>query len=188
MGCNLITLSEYKAYAEIKSTNSDALINILIPRISQFIKNYCRRSFSDYTYDSKVEIYNGGDEYIILEENPIINIVSVEFSSDYGQTYTALTEFTQWVLDGELIRPIQSTTFQEQLLGYRITYTGGFDPLPEDLKQAVVDLISYYRKNDGVVNSTKFTNTTTMQIEYISDVSLPAYIRRILDFYISDYA
>lgn len=188
MGCNLVTLSEYKAYAEIKSTNSDVLINILIPRISQFIKNYCRRTFLDYTYDSKVEVFNGGDEYIMLEENPIINISSVEWSSDFGQTYTPLTEFTQWVLDGELIRPITTDIFQEQLLGYRVTYTGGFDPLPEDLKQATMDLITYYRKNDGNVNSTKFTNTTNMQIEYISDAALPAYIRRILDFYISDYA
>ncbi len=59
--------------------------------------------------------------------------------------------------------------------------------VPEDLALAVFDLISYYRKNDGAVNAIKRTDTTTMQIEYISDTSLPSHIRRVLDLYIADY-
>jgi hypothetical protein len=187
MAENLITLSEYKNYVDISSTNSDAVINSLIPRISDFIKNYCNRSFNDFVFDDKVEIFNGDEPHFILAETPIINIVSVEWSTDYGQTYTALTEFEDWVLDGYLIKPIQTTNFQKQLLGYKITYRAGYSELPTDLVLAAMDLVTYYRRNDGTVSSTKFSNTTTMQIEHISDAALPAYIKRVLDNYVAQY-
>lgn len=186
-GDNLITLAQYKAYAGISSTTQDAKINLLIPRISQFVKTYCKRTFVDYVYDNKVEVFNGDSTSLILEETPIISVVSVEYSTDFGQSYTALTKFVDWVPDGDYIKPVNAVSFPYVLLGYRVTYKSGFEDLPEDLLQAVTDLITYYLKNDGSVSSTKFSNTTSMQIEYISDASLPAYIRRILDYYVSDY-
>ena len=50
-----------------------------------------------------------------------------------------------------------------------------------------MDMVSYYMKNDGTVKAVKFTNTSTMQTEFISDIALPSYIRRILDNYVLDY-
>lgn len=187
MPSNLITLENYKSYAGINSTNQDAKINILIPKITQFVKNYCRRTFIDYVSTAKVEIFNGDLPYFILEETPIIAISSVEWSTDYGQTYTALTEFEDWLLDGELIKPITAEKFQEQLRGYKVTYTAGYSTIPEDLLLATMDLVTYYLNNEGSVNATKFSNTTSMQIEYISDAALPAYIKRVLDHYVADY-
>lgn len=187
MGCDLIKLADYKKYVGITSNNQDTIIEILIPRISQFVKTYCNRTFADFTYDPKVEVLEGNSSRLILAETPVIEIVSVEYSNDYGQTYSALTEFTDWVLDGDYILPIGVDSFPKAIRGYKITYKAGYDPLPEDLVQAIMDLVTYYRKNDGGVNTTKFSNTTNMQIEYISGQALPAYIKRILDQYILEY-
>lgn len=185
---NLVTRAEYKAYMGISSTNSDAIIDILIPLVSQFVKNYCRRSFVDFVDTPKVEVLRGGVPYLMLLEAPIISINSIELSSDYGQTYTTLTEFTDWVLDGELIRPIGTESFPDYIRGYRVTYSAGFDDVPEDLRLAVMDLITYYSKNDGAVNALKHVNTTSMQIEYITDTALPSHIKRVIDYYVSDYS
>ena len=187
MALNLVTLAEYKAYAELNSTNNDSVINILIPNVSQLVKNYCRRTFVDYVDTPKIEIFRGGVPYIMLEENPIITITSLELSIDYGQTYTPLVEFTDWVLDGNQIFPLTSTEFPKYLRGYKVTYTGGFDDVPDDIKLAVMDLITYYRKNEASVKALKHVNTNSMQIEYLSDAALPSHIKRILDMYISDY-
>lgn len=187
MALNLVTRAEYKAYAEINSTNSDAIIDLLIPLVSKFVKNYCRRTFVDFVDTPNVEILRGGVPYLMLLESPIILISSLEQSTDYGQTYTVLTEFTDWVLDGQLIRPIGVSSFPDYIRGYRVTYTAGFDDVPEDLRLAVMDLITYYRKNDAAVNALKHVNTTSMQIEYITDTALPSHIKRVIDFYISDY-
>lgn len=187
MALNLVTRAEYKTYAEINSTNSDTIIDFLIPKVSKFVKDYCRRTFVDYVDVAKVEVVSGGVPYLLLTEAPIINISSIEFSTDYGQTYTPLVEFVDWVRDGELILPISNTEFPKHIRGYKITYTAGFDDVPEDLTLAILDLITYYRKNDGAVNALKHVNTTSMQIEYISDTALPAHIKRILDLYVMDY-
>lgn len=187
MALNLVTRAEYKAYAEINSTNSDEIIDFLIPRVSKFVKGYCRRTFVDYVDTPNIEIFSGGVPYFMLIEAPIISITSIDFSSDYGQTYTPLVQYTDWVQDGELIVPISTVDFPKYIRGYKVTYTAGFDDVPEDLSLAVLDLITYYRKNDGAVNALKHVNTTSMQIEYISDTALPAHIKRVLDLYVMDY-
>jgi len=197
MALNLITLVEYKTYAGIKSTNYDAEITALIPRVSQFVKNYCGRTFVDYVDTDKVEYFNGGTNKFILAEGPVISVSSVGYSTDFGQNYTNLTEYVDWVLDDGAIRSLNTTgitslitvnqAFREVIRGYRVTYRAGYDDVPPDVALAIMDMVTYYRKSDMSVHSNKAPGTNNVQIEYISTTNLPAHIKRILDMYRSDY-
>lgn len=188
---DLITLEEYKAYAGISSTNQDSEIEVLIPIVSKFVKTYCRSGLVDYVNDAKIEYSNGGNTEILLNEYPIISILGVEYSEDYGQTTTDLVEYTDYVLDLEnnkiLPLPVSSTdnptVFPRLINGYKISYYAGYETLPEDLKVAVFDLVTYYLKNDGSVHSPKAPGTNSVQIEYITSTSLPAHIARVLNLY-----
>lgn len=188
MGLNLITKAEYKSYVGINSPNEDILIDSLIPKVSQLIKNYCRRTFVDYIDDPKVDQFNGG-EVLYLKEYPVVSVSSVEYSVDYGKTYVALAEYDDWVLNRaeDAIIPTSASIFQILVNGYKVTYTAGYESVPEDLKLAVFDLITYYRKNDSAIHSPKAPGTNSVQIEYITTTSLPAHIRRVLDLYVADY-
>jgi hypothetical protein len=189
MGLSLITITEYKNYVGITSPNQDTIISSLIPKVSQLVKTYCRRTFVDYYDESKVEVFSGG-ERLNLSESPVVQVASVEYSTDYGNTYTSLTEYTDWVLDvkTEQIVPISTTgEFRKLVNGYKVAYTAGYETLPEDLKLAVLDLISYYMKNDGAIHSTKTPGSNTTQIEFISTTSLPSHIKRVLDLYVLNY-
>lgn len=217
MGLPLITRAEYKAYAGISSTSSDSIIDSLIPKVSELVKSICRRTFVDYVNEDKVEYSEGGGPTIELSETPVLAVTSVEYSTDYGQTYTTLEEYTNYVFSkkNNNIRPIllsnqplevytsnpygntsygytpygtrNDPKFPEAINGYRITYTAGYESIPEDLKLAIVDLLSYYIKNDSAVHSSKPVNNNTMQIEYVSSTNLPAHIKRILDLYTVSY-
>lgn len=189
MGLNLITKAEYKAYVGINSTNQDAEIDSLIPKVSQFVKTYCRRSFIDYYDEALVERTSGGFDKIILKETPVAQILAVEKSTDFGQTYVSLAEYTDWVLDTEdsTITSLSVTGFEKLINGYQVTYTAGYENVPDDLKLAVMDLVTYYRQNDGAVHSNKAPGTNTVQIEYVSTTNLPAHIKRVLDQYVADY-
>lgn len=189
MGKNLVTKAEYKTYAGINSPNQDTEIDLLIPKVSELVKTYCRRSFIDYTDEMYTQKTSGGFSKIILKEGPVVQILSVERSTDFGKTFTELTEYVDWVFDGEdnTVTSVDSKGFEKLVNGYQVSYYAGYEVAPEDLKLAVLDLITYYRKNDGSIHSNKAPGTNSVQIEYVSTTNLPAHIKRVLDFYVSDY-
>lgn len=185
MGLDLITRAEYKTYVGINSTNEDAIISSLIPRVSELVKTYCRRTFVDYVNDAKVEVTHAGyGDAITLAEYPIIAVSAVEYSSDYGQTYTELEEYVDYVINTNDATIVAiSGDWPKLLNGYQITYTAGYETIPLDLKLAVMDLVTYYRKNDMAIHSPKAPGTNSVQVEYITTSAFPAHIRRILDMY-----
>jgi hypothetical protein len=187
MATNLITKANYKAYIGISSNNQDAEIDLLIPKVSEFVKTYCRKTFVDFYDEAKVETFHGGFKTILLKETPVVNINSVQYSADYGQTFTKLTKFTDWIQDGDSVLSINPYGFKEQPNGYKVTYFAGYETVPQDLTLAVMDLVTYYRRHDASVHSQKNPGSNTVQIEYISTTSLPAHIRRVLDQYTADY-
>lgn len=188
MAFELITRQEYKAYQGITSTNHDVEIDLLITKCSEFAKTYCRRRFNEYTGDTKTEYFSGGVPKFILAETPVLQVVAVEYSADYGQTWTQLTEYSSWILHEDSIACIPVGDWQPQLRGYRVQYTGGYEAIPDDLKLAVMDLVTYYRRNDSAVHSSSAPGMNRTQVEYITSTGLPAHIRRVLDQYVSDYS
>lgn len=187
MGANLVTKAQYKAYAGISSTNQDAEIDSLIPKVSELVKSYCRRTFIDYVDDTKTEVTKGGFDTILLSEYPVTQVISVSKSEDFGQTYTKLVKFKDWVQDGDNILSLDPQGFRELVAGYKVTYFAGYEALPEDLKLAVLDIITYYLKNSSAVHSTSSIAPNTKQVEYISGSQFPAHIRRVLDMYKANY-
>lgn len=191
MALNLVTRQEYKTYAGIKSSNYDSEIDALIPRVSELIKQYCRRTFVDHmdTGNEKIDIFNGDVDKFILKETPVVNVISVQLSNDYGQTYTSLIKYTDWVQDTDYVLPLNSSAFfDKRINGYKVTYQAGYDDVPVDLALAVMDLITYYRKNDGAVHNQKTPGGGgSVQLEYIMNNNFPAHIKRVLDLYVADY-
>lgn len=189
MGMDLITLQEYKAYEGITGNSQDVEIATIIPKVSEFVKSLCRRTFVDWVDEQKVETYNGGYLCLLVQEAPIIQIYDVSKSTDYGRTYTSLTEFTDWVLDSEnqQILPIGVSEWQYLVNGYKITYTAGYENIPADLKLAVLDLVTYYMKNQGAVHSVTAVTTGNAQVQYLTQTNLPTHIKRVLDLYVMNY-
>lgn len=182
---DLITLADVKTYSGISSTNSDTEIAYLIPKISELAKNYCGRTFIDYFEDPKVEYFSGGTDKLLPVELPIVNITSFEQSIDYGKTYSVLENYVDYAYnkDTETLDSITTSTFPRLLNGYRLTYTAGYEFVPEDLKLALMDLVSYYMRADMAVKSTRSPGANTTQIEYVMNATLPSHIRRVLDGY-----
>ena len=188
MGANLITKAEYKTYAGITSTNQDAEIDLLIPRVSELVKSYCRRTFVDYYDEAKTEIFDGGFGSLLLKETPVTQVISVQRSTDYGQSYTKLTKFVDWIHSGDYVVCIDPRGFQPLLNGYKVSHFAGYEIVPQDLRLAVLDLVTYYRKNDASIHNNKTPGGGgSVQLEYITNTNLPAHIKRVLDLYVADY-
>lgn len=177
----LVTLAEYKTYAGISSTTFDEKITSLTTKVSEYVKTYCNRLFIDgydpisSTFLDIIE-YTGRDGHYFPNEFPIQSIVSVEYSFDNGDTYTPITGCVfDRVKESIYIPEIN----REGINAFKITYKGGYQNTPEDLKLACLDLIEYYYKNESTPKKSTSNNT----VEYITTSDLPSHIKRVLDLY-----
>lgn len=85
---DLVTTTEYKAYAGITGTGDDAAFAVLIAAASRAIRRYCGRDevtgFAAATYTEK---YDGnGSDVIQLREWPLASVTSVTLIADDGTT------------------------------------------------------------------------------------------------------
>lgn len=187
---DLVTVAEYKAYAGISSTNQDTELATTVQKVSHLVKNICRRTFLDYVDEYKTDIFSGGAPRILLPETPVLNVASVQFSNDYGKTYVKLTEFEDYVVDKQrdAVELISGQLMEyKRVNAFKVTYTAGYEVIPEDLKLAIFDLVTYYMRNDAAIKSSKAVGANTVQIEYITNTNLPAHIRRVLDLHTAYY-
>lgn len=177
---SLVSLDEYKEYSGINSTEYDDILTSIINKASAFIKEYCSRALIDNydkatsTYTPIVE-YTNDYGYYYTKEFPVRSVVSVEYSADNGVTYTP---FTAIIHDKSKDAIFIGGTL-EGINAYKVTYTGGYDKTPEDLKLACFDLVDFYYKKEAVPRKTSMNNT----VEYVTSSNLPSHIKRVLDLY-----
>ena len=190
---NLPTLEEYKQAEGINAPKEDAPIDVLVPAVSQLVKTYCGNSIVDFYSTNKSEIISiNWDTYAIqLTESPVNTIVSVSERSSYAESYVALTTAAhEYFLDTTTDSLIRTNT-----TGYRnwpkgvgavqVVYTAGYATVPEDLKLAVFDLITYYLKDEHkerrVLAGASIQNQSTTSMR--NNVAFPDHIKRVLDLY-----
>jgi hypothetical protein len=177
----LITLDEYKEYAVITSIEFDDKLQSIVNRVSDLVKSYCGRKFIDYynkatqQFQNIVE-YSNFDGTYYPKEFPLQSLVSVEYSLDLGETYTLILGCALDKSRDAIYIPDEG---REGINMFKITYTGGYQKTPEDLKLACLDLVEYYYKSEAVPRRTTMNNT----VEYVTTSDMPSHIKRVLDLY-----
>ena len=191
---DLITLKDYKTAEGITQPKDDARLNVLIPSVSQLVKTYCGNSFVDFYSSNKTETFdiNWGTHVVQLTESPANAIVSVQERTAYNGSYTTLTttdhEFYLNTETDSVFRTLSSGGFTDWPQGVgavKIVYTAGYSAIPGDLKLAVLDLITYYLKDEhkqrqSIAGASLQNQGSTSQS---NNVGFPDHIKRVLDLY-----
>jgi len=187
---NLITVQDYKDAEGLTSTKEDFRLELLITSVSQLVKTYCGNSLIDYYTTPKVETFsiNWDTKVVQLTESPILVVSTVEERAGYQDSYTILgaSEFYAEHLTDSIFRTTGGQGYRNWAKGpgaVRVTYTAGYQQVPADLKLAVLDLITYYLKDEykerqTLAGASIQNNTTT-----VNSAEFPAHIKRVLDFY-----
>lgn len=190
---NLITLQEYKDAENLTVNRDDYRIDYLIESVSQLVKTYCGNSIVDYYTTSKVEVLNiNWDTHLVqLTESPLVSVSSVEERVSYSSNYVLLSEesndyFVDTTLD--TIYRTTGTGYRSWRKGpgaVRVTYNAGYEDTPKDLKLAIIDLVTYYLKDEYKERKTlagaSMQNPGTSSQD--SSVAFPDHIKRVLDLY-----
>ena len=190
---DLITLQDYKTAEGITQPKEDARLNVLIPSVSQLIKTYCGNSFVDYYSSAKTETLtiNWSTHIVQLTESPVNTVTSVQERTSYSNSYTTLTT-------GEYEYSLDSDTdsiFRTTSAGYRnwatgvgavkVVYTAGYSAVPADLKLAVLDLVTYYLKDEHKLRQSIAGDSLQNpgSAGQTNNVGFPDHIKRVLDLY-----
>tara|TARA_B100002051_G_scaffold202625_1_gene192728 strand:- start:4496 stop:5083 length:588 start_codon:yes stop_codon:yes gene_type:complete len=190
---NLITLQDYKTAEGISAPKDDARLNVLIPSVSELVKTYCGNSFVDFYSSNKTETFNidWGTYVVQLTESPVNAIVSVEERQSYNNAYTTLTTGAfEFALDTKTDSVLRTTSagyknWPTGVDAVRVVYTAGYSAVPSDLKLAVLDLVTYYLKDEhkqrqSIAGASLQNQGSTSQN---NNVSFPDHIKRVLDLY-----
>jgi len=197
---DLVTLQQYKDFAGLKSLEHDARINVVIDSVSQLVKSYCGTSLVDYASTNKVEYKTIKDSLvktIILDESPLIEVVSVQERTTQSDAYvTLITENSdnsgkyEYIVEDESDSIVRTNSTGEISWArgpksIKITYKAGYTTTPHDLRLAVYDLIKYYMKDERKermsISGASVENALSSSLS--GNIGFPDHIKRILDMY-----
>jgi len=192
---DLITVQEYKNAEGMTGNKDDQRLAVIVPQVSDLVKNYCGTSFIDYYSTDKIEYFNIEDtttNTVILSECPVTTIDEVAERTSYSGSYTALTTTDyEYYFDSTadaIIRTNKEGTrraFPKGMGAVKVTYNAGYSATPNDLKLAIFDLVNYYLRNEHKTQRTLAGATMQNQgsAGLRGSTDFPDHIKRVLDLY-----
>ena len=193
---NLITLTEYKVAEGLQSTKEDAKLELTITSVSQLVKTYCGNSIVDYytgvaTKTEKLSI-NWASNIVQLTESPVRTVGTVKERDNLSSNYTVLVENQDYYVDNatdSIYRVSPNGSAKNWPIGpgaVEVSYHAGYGSCPEDLKLAVIDLITYYHKDhhrtarQTIAGASRENKTSSGSR---NNPAFPDHIKRVLDLY-----
>jgi hypothetical protein len=172
---DLITLQEYKNYKKINNPEKDAVLSTVITSVSNLIKVYCGKTFIDH-YDTpitEVRTIKDGMDAVVLSEYPL-RVVSAVTAKGVDITPDITVDADMGIISSA---PNFLTPGVDVL---SVTYTGGYEETPADVKLACFELVDYYVQGEHKSRKT-FGGSS---VEYHQSVNeWPFHIQSILDMY-----
>ena len=189
---DLITLDDYKEAEGISNPKDDLKLNALITSVSQLVKTYCGTTIVDHHSSDKVEEFSvsWGTNLVQLTESPFVSITSVQERASFADSYTTIPG-TEYYVDSSTDTVYRVTTsgsaknWPTGPASVKITYKAGYATCPTDLELAVVDLVTYYLKDEHKARQTmqgaSIQNSSSSSQR--NNVAFPDHIKRVLDLY-----
>lgn len=186
MSKDLITLLEYKTlmHKNVNKTEEDGKLNAIIKSVSGLIKTYCNNSFVDYVTDPKIQTVTmlRPTDRIFLAETPLIDLESIEIRTPYSSDFN---EFTGSYLYDEDTYSLVSLagSWPTGPSALRLTYTAGYEQIPEELKMVATNLVYYYDQEQYKTTPMNIGGSSLIANVDMNRNPFPGHIKRVLDQY-----
>lgn len=165
---DLTTLPRVKEWLAITASTNDALLSRLISAASDYIETYLSRDIALTSYQSYRDGHGG--RRLMFRNYPVVSLTalkvggvsippSVDGSPGFVHTETSVT-----LVGGYRFDIGASNVYLE--------YTAGYDPIPNEIEQACIDLVSMrYRERDriGLTSKSLAGESVTFNTREFSD-------------------
>ena len=158
---------------------AESLLTWLITAVSKRVEAFCNREFGKM---ERVEFHDGGGRYLYLRALPVVEIASIKCSDTWdwgGALPLSANSYAFEAATGMVLYRGGEWPYGEGAV--RVTYTGGFDPfpeegveppdgytsVPEDLQHAVCTQAAYEyrRRNDPGLQAVAFTDGSVQKMD-----------------------
>lgn len=176
---SVITLQEYKMFKGINNPNQDTKLQPLVDSVNSIIEKYCQIALSP-TQATGVRLTNHYS-VLILPKAPVIEVTSVGIKR--SSTETEILDPTQYLVDEEegtleIIDPM--VNLPRNPYSFIVDFTYGMSSVPFALKQAAIELLTYYDKRE--FNKSKDIGNG-QSIDFMDSNIMPPHIKTLLDLY-----
>lgn len=144
---DLTTLPRVKEWLAITAPTNDALLSRLISAASDYIETYLSRNIARTSYQSYRDGHGG--RRLMLRNYPVVFLTTLKVGgvsvppSVGGSPGFVHTETSVTLVGGYVFEVGASNVYLE--------YVAGYDPIPSEIEQACIDLVSLrYRERDRI--------------------------------------
>jgi hypothetical protein len=140
LGSEPVTLAEAKTQLRVTFADDDTEITKLITKARRYVENYCNISI---VYQ-RIQLTATICEAWQLPYGPVIGIESVLDSNSYSGSgpVTFTNSDIKWEWSGD-------TFYSPSNYTHRVQYTAGMGTVPEDLKDAILQVLTFLYENRG---------------------------------------
>lgn len=138
---DLTTLANVKSWMSITSTDHDVVLTRLISAASNFVASWLNRDLFAADYNER---FNGtGTRSLMLTNYPVLSVAAVVINGVSVPAGTDTADGYFFDKDGLALR---GYSFQAGVCNVRVSYRGGFETIPLEIEQAVIELVSLRHK------------------------------------------
>lgn len=154
-----VSLEDLREYLGVTDNTQDNILNRLVLSAVEFCEHYCDRKFAraDYT-----DIFSGNNlNYHMCKQWPVISVASADCEG---------LSVAVKAVDGR--KAYVNRVFNRGSMNCTMSYTAGYEVLPSDLQQAIIELASHYYKqkeNINLASKNQGTETTTFIVKAVPD-------------------
>jgi hypothetical protein len=196
----IVSLAEAKEFLNVKSAEQDALLETVILGATAAWENELNRPVKEATYTNLRLIGPQGPK-LYLRGTPVklADPLTVKLAGTVQTVWKSETDgdpadFDVLLMDDVPESPLGVRTHLYRVGGWNgtrsghpyvvlLTYTGGFNPVPQDLKDAVLYLVQkLFRDRQKQLADVQTVNLPTGAIT-LFDIALPRWALRVLDKY-----
>lgn len=134
----LVTLQQAKDYLKVEYVEEDTLIEDLINRATYYLEQRkYQRALKQRAFTG--ELYNGmGTQELRLSTFPVVSVSSVSYVDDSGNE----SSINGYRIDDRRGILFRYGGWRDGVSNYKVTWVGGYDPIPHWLEQECLLLVS----------------------------------------------
>jgi|SRR5690554_2744048 len=146
---DLTTITAVKEYIPEATDDDNDILTKLITRASKFIKNHTDRELNKTVFKEAIDGDNSCE--LFVSEYPIISVENIKINNAIVYENGTAKDGNNYYIYQDIGIIRRSIYWPKDFQNIEVNYTAGYETIPEDLEQAVIELVAFKFMNKDFI-------------------------------------